>query len=118
MFSLVGVTVMIVGFIGWRYHRGRVEIEQKLVFELVEKIIGMCCVNKNIKKLLVCVVYICIARDMKTAWFGILLGEFMEAFFFSDLVKDNYELHQDNSRHPEFIAVSHVRDQLLAPKQR
>lgn len=118
---------MIVGFIGWRYHRGRVEIEQKLVFELVEKIIGMCwytemigmcCVNKNIKKLLVCVVYICIARDMKTAWFGILLGEFMEAFFFPDLVKDNYELHQDNSRHPEFIAVSHVRDQLLAPKQR
>ncbi|XP_055999986.1 inner nuclear membrane protein Man1-like isoform X3 [Ostrea edulis] len=71
---LLCVTVMIVGFIGWRYHRGRVEIEQKLVFELVEKII--------------------------------------------DLVKDNYELHQDNSRHPEFIAVSHVRDQLLAPKQR
>ncbi|XP_061187269.1 inner nuclear membrane protein Man1-like isoform X2 [Saccostrea echinata] len=35
-----------------------------------------------------------------------------------DLVKDNYELHQENNRHPEFIAVSHVRDQLLPPKQR
>uniref|UniRef100_K1PDW8 LEM domain-containing protein 2 n=1 Tax=Magallana gigas TaxID=29159 RepID=K1PDW8_MAGGI len=35
-----------------------------------------------------------------------------------NLVKDNYELHQDNSRHPEFIPVSHVRDQLLPPKQR
>jgi hypothetical protein len=33
--------VVIVGFFGWRYHRGRVDAEQKLVFELVEKIIGM-----------------------------------------------------------------------------
>lgn len=68
------VGVMILAFLSWRYHRNRMEKEQKCVFELVEKII--------------------------------------------DLVKDNYELHQDNSRHPEFIPVSHVRDQLLPPKQR
>lgn len=72
LLSCVGV--MVLAFLSWRYHRNRMEKEQKCVFELVEKII--------------------------------------------DLVKDNYELHQDNSRHPEFIPVSHVRDQLLPPKQR
>ncbi|KAK3103852.1 hypothetical protein FSP39_022419 [Pinctada imbricata] len=35
-----------------------------------------------------------------------------------ELIEKNYEHHQEDSRTPPYMAVSHVRDQLIVPKQR
>ncbi|KAL5015529.1 hypothetical protein ScPMuIL_009799 [Solemya velum] len=35
-----------------------------------------------------------------------------------DMLKDNYDMNQKDRRHPPYLAVQHIRDQLLPPSQR
>ena len=48
----------------------------------------------------------------------IMLMKNYEFWPYSDAIEKNYDLHQEDSRTPPYMAVSHVRDALLPPKER